>query len=158
MVVGLVLMVAHQAVRRRLHGTLGGAAGLHPLARLEMARGNTREALASLDALDRLVQQRHFAPHWLNRGAAVRAQYEVWRDHFIQDASQEVARVLWEQLAPSPNQPNVEKLDLKAFYSLDIPKSYGRLIYIASVRARLPFPRGIALGTAKAGLVVQATK
>jgi len=50
--------------------------------------------------------------------------YEVWRDHFIQDASQEVARVLWEQLAPSPNQPNVEKLDLKTFYSLNIPKSY----------------------------------
>lgn len=50
--------------------------------------------------------------------------WEVWRDHFIQDASEEVARVLWEQLAPSPNQPNVEKLDLKTFYSLDIPRSY----------------------------------
>lgn len=50
--------------------------------------------------------------------------WEIWRDHFIQDAPEEVARVLWEQLAPSPNQPNVEKLDLKAFYSLNIPKSY----------------------------------
>ncbi len=50
--------------------------------------------------------------------------WEVWRDHFIQDASEEVAQVLWEQLAPSPNQPNVEKLDLKTFYSLDIPKGY----------------------------------
>ena len=35
-----------------------------------------------------------------------------------------MARVLWEQTAPSPNQPNVEKLDLKAFYSLNIPKSF----------------------------------
>ncbi len=50
--------------------------------------------------------------------------WEIWRDHFIQDASEEVARVLWEHLSPEPNQPNVEKLDLKAFYSLDIPKSY----------------------------------
>ncbi len=46
-------------------------------ARLQQARGNTREVLASLDALDRLVQQRHFAPHWGNRGAAVRAQLEL---------------------------------------------------------------------------------
>ena len=36
--------------------------------------------------------------------------WEIWQDHFIQDAPEEVARVLWEQLAPSPNQPNVEKL------------------------------------------------
>ncbi|MGE5445263.1 MAG: alpha/beta fold hydrolase [Ignavibacteriales bacterium] len=50
--------------------------------------------------------------------------WEVWRDHFIQDASEEVARALWEQLAPSPNQPNLEKLSLKTFYSLNIPKSY----------------------------------
>jgi pimeloyl-ACP methyl ester carboxylesterase len=50
--------------------------------------------------------------------------FEIWRDHFIEDASEAVARVLWEQTAPSPNQPNVEKLDLKAFYSLNIPKSF----------------------------------
>jgi len=50
--------------------------------------------------------------------------WEIWRDHFIQDASEEVARALWEQLSPEPNQPNVEKLDLKAFYSLNIPKSF----------------------------------
>lgn len=50
--------------------------------------------------------------------------WEIWRDHFIQDASEEVARTLWELLSPEPNQPNVEKLDLKAFYSLNIPKSF----------------------------------
>ena len=50
--------------------------------------------------------------------------WEVWRGNFIQDAPEEVARVLWQQLAPSPNQPNLEKLDLKAFYSLNIPKSF----------------------------------
>ena len=50
--------------------------------------------------------------------------WEIWRNHFIQDASEEVARSFWEPLSPEPNQPNMEKLDLKTFYSLDIPKSY----------------------------------
>lgn len=50
--------------------------------------------------------------------------WEVWRDYFIQDAPEAVARALWEQLSHEPNLPNVEKLDLKAFYALDIPKSF----------------------------------
>src|SRR5262249_48315800 len=50
--------------------------------------------------------------------------WEIWRDHFIQDASEEIARLLWEQLTPEPNVPNQEKLDLKGFETLDIPKSY----------------------------------
>jgi LuxR family maltose regulon positive regulatory protein len=51
--------------------------GYTALARLQQARGNTREALASLDALERLAQQRHFAPHLMTQGAAVRAQIEL---------------------------------------------------------------------------------
>jgi len=50
--------------------------------------------------------------------------WETWRDYFIQDAPAEVARALWEQLSPEPNTPNVEKLDLKAFHKVGIPKSY----------------------------------
>jgi hypothetical protein len=49
--------------------------------------------------------------------------WEIWRDNFIQDAAEGVARDLWGQLSPEPNQRNVEKLDLKGFYALDIPKS-----------------------------------
>src|SRR5262245_24894308 len=49
--------------------------------------------------------------------------WEIWRDNFIQDAPEDVARDLWGRLSPEPNQPNVERLDLKAFYALDIPKS-----------------------------------
>jgi pimeloyl-ACP methyl ester carboxylesterase len=41
--------------------------------------------------------------------------WEIWRNHFIPDASQEMARVLWEYLPPEPYQPALEKLDLKAF-------------------------------------------
>jgi pimeloyl-ACP methyl ester carboxylesterase len=49
--------------------------------------------------------------------------WEIWRDNFIQDAPEPVARSLWEQLSPEPNQVNLDRLCLKRFYSLTIPKS-----------------------------------
>ena len=51
--------------------------GYTALARLQQARGNTREALATLDALARLAERRHFPPHLVTQGAAVRAQLEL---------------------------------------------------------------------------------
>jgi LuxR family maltose regulon positive regulatory protein len=53
--------------------------GYSSLVRLQMSRGNTREALATLDALVHLAEQRHFAPHLLSQVAAVRAQLELAR-------------------------------------------------------------------------------
>lgn len=50
--------------------------------------------------------------------------WEIWRDNFIQDASESVARSFWEQLSPEPNQVNLGKLCLKRFYSLTIPRSF----------------------------------
>ena len=50
--------------------------------------------------------------------------WEVWRDNFIQDAQELQARSLWEQLSPEPNQVNLDRLDLKRFYSLSIPRSF----------------------------------
>jgi pimeloyl-ACP methyl ester carboxylesterase len=50
--------------------------------------------------------------------------WEIWRDNFIQDAPEPVARSLWEQLSPEPNQVNLDRLCLKRFYSLAIPKSF----------------------------------
>jgi hypothetical protein len=35
-----------------------------------------------------------------------------------------VARSIWEQLSPEPNQVNVDRLDLKGFYSLPIHKTF----------------------------------
>jgi pimeloyl-ACP methyl ester carboxylesterase len=49
---------------------------------------------------------------------------EAWHTNLIQDASEEVAKFTWEHLSPEPYLPNVEKLDLKAFHTLDIPKRY----------------------------------
>jgi len=51
--------------------------GYTALARLQQAQGNTTAALATLDALARLAQQRHFAPHLMTLEAAVRAQLEL---------------------------------------------------------------------------------
>ena len=50
--------------------------------------------------------------------------WEIWRDNFMQDAPESVARSIWEQLTPEPNQVNLDKLDLKRFYSLGVPKSF----------------------------------
>jgi len=50
--------------------------------------------------------------------------WEVWRDNFMQDAPEGEAHSIWEQLSPEPNQVNLDRLDLKRFYSLAIPKSF----------------------------------
>ena len=50
--------------------------------------------------------------------------WEVFRDKFIQDASPEAARVVYDRLVPQPYQPSLDLLDLHAFYSSDIPRSY----------------------------------
>jgi len=50
--------------------------------------------------------------------------WETWRDNFIQDAPESMARSTWEQLTPEPSQVNLDKLDLKRFYSLAIPRSF----------------------------------
>ena len=51
--------------------------------------------------------------------------WETWRDNFMQDAAEEHAWLMWEQLTPEPAQVNLDKLDLGRFHSLNIiPKSY----------------------------------
>jgi hypothetical protein len=50
--------------------------------------------------------------------------WEIWRDNLIQDAPESVARSIWEQLSPEPNQVNLDRLDLKRYYSLAIPRSF----------------------------------
>ena len=53
-----------------------------------------------------------------------RVPWETWRDNFIQDAPEPLARSTWEQLCPEPGQVNLDNINLKHFYSLDIPKSF----------------------------------
>ncbi len=50
--------------------------------------------------------------------------YPIWRDAFINDADEALARASYAQLYPEPYQPMIDKLDLKRFYQLEIPRSY----------------------------------
>lgn len=50
--------------------------------------------------------------------------FVAWRELFIQDADIELARWSFEQLRPHPVATLFDKLDLKKFYSLEIPKSF----------------------------------
>lgn len=50
--------------------------------------------------------------------------WEIWKNGFLQDVPEDVARAVWERTTPEPNQVNLDKLDLKIFYSLDVPKSF----------------------------------
>lgn len=50
--------------------------------------------------------------------------FAIWREAFINDADLELAQWSYEQLSPEPYQPFLDTLDMKKFYSLEIPKSY----------------------------------
>jgi hypothetical protein len=50
--------------------------------------------------------------------------FPVWRDSFLNDASIEMAQTTYNLLTPEPYQPLIDKLDLKKFYQLQIPKTY----------------------------------
>jgi pimeloyl-ACP methyl ester carboxylesterase len=50
--------------------------------------------------------------------------WKTWRDNFMQDAPESLARAAWEQLSPEPSQVNLDNISLKRFDSLDTPKSF----------------------------------
>lgn len=50
--------------------------------------------------------------------------FPIWREAFINDADLELATWSYEQLSPEPYQPFLDRLDMKKFYSLQIPRSY----------------------------------
>src|SRR5882757_6667809 len=50
--------------------------------------------------------------------------FSIWREAFINDADLDVARASYEQLSPEPYQQMTEPLDLRTFYTLDMPRSY----------------------------------
>jgi pimeloyl-ACP methyl ester carboxylesterase len=50
--------------------------------------------------------------------------YEIWREAFINDADAALAREAYATLSSEPYSGMTDKLELKKFYSLSIPKSY----------------------------------
>lgn len=50
--------------------------------------------------------------------------YPIWRDAFIGDADEALAKQAYETLSPTPRRSHTDKVPLKSFFSLQIPKSY----------------------------------
>lgn len=50
--------------------------------------------------------------------------FPLFRETFVNLASLELAQQMYNKITPEPAKPFYEKLDLKRFYSLNIPKSY----------------------------------
>ncbi|MCR8633086.1 alpha/beta fold hydrolase [Paenibacillus radicis (ex Xue et al. 2023)] len=50
--------------------------------------------------------------------------FPLYRDAFVNLASLELAQQMYSEISPEPAKPLLEKLDLKKFYTLTIPKSY----------------------------------
>jgi pimeloyl-ACP methyl ester carboxylesterase len=55
---------------------------------------------------------------------SVMLPYPIWREAFINDADEALARSSYESLSSEPYQPFLDKLDLERFYATSIPKSY----------------------------------
>jgi pimeloyl-ACP methyl ester carboxylesterase len=50
--------------------------------------------------------------------------WPIWREAFINDADEELARATYEQLCATPYRCFTDKLDLGAFYASRVPRSY----------------------------------
>jgi pimeloyl-ACP methyl ester carboxylesterase len=55
---------------------------------------------------------------------SVMLPFSIWREAFLNDADLRLARWAYAELSPEPYQQMLEPLDLKKFYTLDIPRSY----------------------------------
>jgi pimeloyl-ACP methyl ester carboxylesterase len=56
--------------------------------------------------------------------SAITLPFLIWREIFMNDANLKLALACYDQLSPQPSRPYTERLDLKKFYALDIPRSY----------------------------------
>ena len=56
--------------------------------------------------------------------STVTLPFPIWREAFINDADLELAQAAYARLSPEPYQPSCDKLDMKPFHALDIPKSF----------------------------------
>ena len=50
--------------------------------------------------------------------------WPIWREAYINDADEELARTAYEELSPEPYRCFTDKLDLGAFYASRVPRSY----------------------------------
>lgn len=50
--------------------------------------------------------------------------FAMWRERFMNDADLDLAKEAYAKLSPEPHQPFLDKVDMKKFYQLDIPRSF----------------------------------
>lgn len=55
---------------------------------------------------------------------AVKLPFPVWREAFMNDASLDLAQKTYEMTTPHPLKTLTDRLELKTFFDLEIPKSY----------------------------------
>jgi len=76
------------------------------------------------DEIPRQFAEMFYALAGASDDNTVMLPWPIWREVFINDADEALARSAYEQLSPEPYQPLTAKLDLKRFYELQIPRSY----------------------------------
>lgn len=59
-----------------------------------------------------------------SQDGTVMLPYPIWRESFISDADEGLAKAAYETLNPEPFLPFTEKLDLTAFYGIATPRSF----------------------------------
>ncbi|TXK73850.1 alpha/beta fold hydrolase [Paenibacillus sp. N3.4] len=75
-----------------------------------------------------------------SRDQTIMLPFSLYREAFANLASFELAQQMYNKISPEPSKPLFEKLDLKKFYSLNIPKSY---VYLTEDNA---LPQGEGFG------------
>jgi hypothetical protein len=59
-----------------------------------------------------------------SKDGTVLMPFSIWREAFVNDGDLETARSTYARLSPEPYGLFCEKLDLKKFYALELPRSY----------------------------------
>jgi pimeloyl-ACP methyl ester carboxylesterase len=57
-------------------------------------------------------------------GSVTLPPFDVWRESFMNDADIDLVRSTYAQLSPAPYRQGIERIDLKKFYTLTMPRSY----------------------------------
>ncbi|RAP73506.1 alpha/beta hydrolase [Paenibacillus montanisoli] len=82
------------------------------------------EGQSVVDQFPPQVQQLFEQLRQLSPDDTIMLPFPVFRDAFVNLADLQLARQLYSEVRPEPAKPSFEKLDLKAFYKLNIPRSY----------------------------------
>ncbi|REK74465.1 alpha/beta fold hydrolase [Paenibacillus paeoniae] len=83
-----------------------------------------RDGEAAADELPPATRQGFEQLRAASHDDTIMLPFPLFRDLFVNTATLEVAKQIYERITPEPAKPLFEKLDLKAFYTLPTPKSY----------------------------------